>query len=364
MPSQSIKTVLVGAAALLLCCHTGPAQAQQQKYVLHDNYDSSNFFNEFSFFDQPDPTKGSQIYTSAVTANNSGLAGYARGGIYLGVDSKTKGQGRQSVRVTSNKAFDTGLFVADIQHMPTSSCGVWPAFWMFGPNWPNSGEIDIIEGVNTQESNAVTLHTGPGCSITNDGTISSTTLKEKDCNAGSASTGCGQSTSSNQNYGDGFNAIGGGVYAVDFNSQAISVWFFPRSAIPGDVSSGNPVPSSWGQPLAKFNGGSGCDISSHFKQQNLVFNTALCGDWAGKVWEQNAECTALAPQCSDYVAANPQAFTEAFWLINSVKVYQADGGASAAAASFAPSAAAAGIPTALPSAPIPGVSAIPGATGY
>ncbi|KAK1636660.1 tat pathway signal sequence [Colletotrichum phormii] len=361
MPSQSIKTVLVGAAALLLFCHTGPAQAQQ-KYVLHDNYDSSNFFNEFSFFDQPDPTKGSQIYTSAVTANNSGLAGYARGGIYLGVDSKTKGQGRQSVRVTSNKAFDTGLFVADIQHMPTSSCGVWPAFWMFGPNWPNSGEIDIIEGVNTQESNSVTLHAGPGCSITNDGTISSTTLNDKDCNSGSASTGCGQSTSSNQNYGDGFNAIGGGVYAVDFNSQAISVWFFPRSAIPGDVTSGNPVPSSWGQPLAKFNGGSGCDISSHFKQQNLVFNTALCGDWAGKVWEQNAECTALAPQCSDYVAANPQAFTEAFWLINSVKVYQADGGA-AAAASVAPSVPA-GIPTARPSAPIPGVSAIPGAPGY
>ncbi|CAI0650649.1 unnamed protein product, partial [Colletotrichum noveboracense] len=212
MPSQKIKCVL-GAAALLC---SGLAQAQ--KYVLHDNFDQTNFFHEFSFFDQADPTKGSQTYTSAQTANDKGLAGFAQNGIYLGVDAKTTGQGRQSVRVTSNKAYDSGLFVADIAHMPTSSCGVWPAFWMFGPNWPNSGEIDIIEGVNTQESNAVTLHTGPGCTITNDGTVSSTTLKEKDCNAGNAGTGCGQSTSSNQNYGDGFNAIGGGVYAVDFNS--------------------------------------------------------------------------------------------------------------------------------------------------
>uniref|UniRef100_L2FCD9 Endo-1,3(4)-beta-glucanase, putative n=1 Tax=Colletotrichum fructicola (strain Nara gc5) TaxID=1213859 RepID=L2FCD9_COLFN len=277
MPSQKIKCLL-GAAALLC---SGLAQAQ--KYVLHDNYDQTNFFHEFSFFDQADPTKGSQTYTSAQTANDKGLAGFAQNGIYLGTPRL--------------QAYDSGLFVADIAHMPTSSCGVWPAFWMFGPNWPNSGEIDIIEGVNTQESNAVTLHTGPGCTITNDGTVSSTTLKEKDCNAGNAGTGCGQSTSSNQNYGDGFNAIGGGVYAVDFNSQAIS-------------------------PLAKFNGGQGCDIPSHFKQQNLVFNTALCGDWAGKVWSQNAECAALASTCSDYVAANPQAFTQAYWLINSVKVYQ------------------------------------------
>lgn len=129
MPSQKIKCVL-GAAALLC---SGLAQAQ--KYVLHDNFDQTNFFHEFSFFDQADPTKGSQTYTSAQTANDKGLAGFAQNGIYLGVDAKTTGQGRQSVRVTSNKAYDSGLFVADIAHMPTSSCGVWPAFWMFGPNW-------------------------------------------------------------------------------------------------------------------------------------------------------------------------------------------------------------------------------------
>ncbi|TEA16473.1 Endo-1,3(4)-beta-glucanase [Colletotrichum sidae] len=361
MPST--KTVL-GATALLLC--SGLARAQS-RYVLHDNFDQSNFFQEFSFFNEADPTRGSQTYTSAQTANDNGLAGYARDGIYLGVDAKTTGQGRQSVRVTSNKAYDAGLFVADIAHMPTSSCGVWPAFWMFGPNWPNSGEIDIIEGVNTQESNAVTLHTGPGCSITNDGTDPSTTLKEKNCNADTAFTGCGQTTSSNQNYGDGFNAIGGGVYAVDFNPQAISVWFFPRTAIPADVSSGNPNPASWGQPIAKFNGGSGCDIASHFKQQNLVFNIALCGDWAGKVWQQNSECMALAPQCSDYVAANPQAFTEAYWLINSVKVYQSGGGGGdGGAAAPSPGVPSVGPPTAAPSArpsgnfPRPGPPSVPG----
>jgi len=33
------------------------------------------------------------------------------------------------------------------------------AVWMFGPNWPHNGEIDIIEGVNQNEANLMSLHT-------------------------------------------------------------------------------------------------------------------------------------------------------------------------------------------------------------
>ena len=36
---------------------------------------------------------------------------------------------------------------------------------MVGPNWPNSGEVDIIEGVNSQTADQTTLHTSNGCSI-------------------------------------------------------------------------------------------------------------------------------------------------------------------------------------------------------
>lgn len=48
--------------------------------------------------------------------------------------------------------------------MPTG-CGTWPAYWLCGDNWPNNGEIDIIEGVNTQNFNQMTLHSKANCNM-------------------------------------------------------------------------------------------------------------------------------------------------------------------------------------------------------
>lgn len=309
----------------LLAILAGPAEAQ---YTLEDVYDATNFFDQFSFFTGPDPTNGYVEYVDAETADAQQLAGYTDGNIFMGVDYVTANpaNGRRSVRLTSNKAFTHGLFVADIAHMPGSICGTWPAFWMFGPNWPSSGEIDMIEGVNTQTATSITLHTSPECSVSNWGSLESTELLSAECGADGGSTGCSQATSTNQNYGDGFNDIGGGVYATEWSSDAISVWFFPRSSIPGDIASESPEPSSWGTPQAKFlSGDGGCDIDSHFQNNNLVFDTTFCGDWAGSVWDQNDECTALAPSCEDYVANNPGDFAESYWSVNSVKVYQNTG---------------------------------------
>jgi hypothetical protein len=87
-----------------------------------------------------------------------------------------------------------------------------------GPNWPAGGEIDIIEGVNDYTNNQATLHTNPGCTLssTNSQTlsISGYTLGGTDCAASTTgNTGCGIRASTNNSFGAGFNANGGGVYA-------------------------------------------------------------------------------------------------------------------------------------------------------
>ena len=57
-------------------------------------------------------------------------------------------RGRDSIRISSQKAYDEAIFVLDLAHMP-AGCATWPAFWTLsqaGP-WPAGGEIDIIEGM-------------------------------------------------------------------------------------------------------------------------------------------------------------------------------------------------------------------------
>jgi hypothetical protein len=58
---------------------------------------------------------------------------------------------------------------------------------------------------------------------------------------------------------------------------------------------------------------------------NIVFDTTFCGDWAGSVWSSNPTCSQKAASCQDYVAGNPGDFADAYWLINSVKVYSQSG---------------------------------------
>lgn len=204
-------------------------------------------------------------------------------------------------------------------------CGTWPAWWTVGASgvWPASGEIDIIEGVNSQVGNIQTLHTSAGCSLTNTNALTTSNETHINCNQDTGHTGCGVNVADPQSFGAGFNNVGGGVHAMLWNSTSITLWNFHRASIPADITAGSPDPSSWGLPSANFQG-NGCDINQHFMDHQIVFDTTLCGDWAGEasVWDSDATCSKLAPTCQAYVAANPAAFKDAYWLINSVQVYQ------------------------------------------
>jgi hypothetical protein len=140
---------------------------------------------------------------------------------------------------------------------------------MVGPSWPTSGEIDIVEGVNSASSNDMTLHTNAGYSISNYDTPYSGVLMTSNCDVNAprqaTNAGCLIKSPSFQTFGNGFNAIGSSIYAAEWTSTAISIYFFARNAIPADITSGNPDPSGWGEPRA-----GDCDIDSHLVDQKIV----------------------------------------------------------------------------------------------
>ncbi len=309
-------------------------------YVLEDDYMSGgNFFDKFSFWDSADPTNGFVSYQAQSDAQSQGLISSSPNNIRMGVNSQDiTPNGRQSVRITSTKSYQSGLVILDLDHMPGGICGTWPAFWMVGPDWPSQGEIDIIEGVNDQASNAMTLHTGPDCSIsssTNDSTNSlfSGSIKTNNCDVNAQgqdkNAGCGITTTDTRTYGTGFNQNGGGVYATEWTGSSISVYFFPRGSVPSDIDSGSPDPSTWGTPVAKFEGG--CDFSTKFTNQQIVFDTTFCGDWAGATWS-GSSCSSKADTCNNFVANNPSAFQDAYWSVNGLKVYSNNGGSGSPSA--------------------------------
>jgi len=314
----------INIAAVLLAALVAHAHA----YSLQSNFSGANFFDNFNFWTGDDPTHGYVNFVSYSQAQSEGLIYAGPDKVIIGSDdwSVSSGRGRDSIRITSNEAWNSGLFVLDAVNMPTG-CGTWPAWWLVGPNWPNSGEIDIIEGVNVNTNDQTTLHTNDGCVIDDGGNSFSgywatgnNGQPATDCNVNAPNEGTNQGCGiiSNNNYGTSFNQNGGGVYALEWTGDFIRAFFWTHDNVPGDLLNDNPNPNGWGQPYAYFALGGSCP-NSHFNNMNMVFDLTFCGDWAGAVFAN--QCPGKG-DCQSFVQNNPSAFNQAYWWVKYVKVFQ------------------------------------------
>lgn len=304
-----------------------PVAQRSSGYVLEAEHTGASFFDGFDFEDIADPTHGTVDYVDESTARGLGLVSVdAKGHARIAVENETVAtNGRKSVRLRSKKSYEQGLFVIDVDHLPEGN-GVWPAFWTVGAKWPAGGEIDIIEGVSNQPTNASTLHTKASCSMAGvDQTATMTGhYTERDCNAGDKATGmpyigCGV-TGPQGSFGPAFNAGGGGVFAMKWTAEAIDVWAWTRARIPDDIAGGaTPTPESWGLPVAHFALGTEC-TPDHFGPQQMILNTTLCGDWAGNVFV-GQDGKRGPDACRAYVLNHPTAFDNAFWDVAYIRTF-------------------------------------------
>jgi len=304
------SSIVLGLFVLLSCSFS-----VQGKYSLVANFAGTTFFDNWNFYTSGDPTHGYVDYQNEANATKKGLISSTATSVQIAADhtNVASGRGRASVRLTSKKTFNYGLFIIDLSHMPTG-CGTWPAWWSVGPGWPNAGEIDIIEGVNEGTIDQMTLHTNAGCDMSGEDKSKYTgTLGNANCQGNS---GCGIKAG-NGTYGASLNSHQGGVFATEWTSEYIQTFYWPRSSIPADITKGDPDIMSWGKPFAYFQLGANCP-ATHFNNHVLVIDLTFCGDWAGQVF--SAQCPGKG-ECSTFVKNNPTDFAEAYWDINYIKVF-------------------------------------------
>ncbi|TRM69606.1 glycoside hydrolase family 16 protein [Schizophyllum amplum] len=320
--------------ALLSLLLVAPTALAQQQYSLVDAFAGPAFYDAFVWETFSDPTHGRTNYVDIGTAISNNLSYATPSKFVMRADYThvvpASARGRDSVRITSKTAYTEGLYILDLSHMPTG-CATWPAWWTFSRNgpWPSGGEIDIIEGVNQNTANLASLHTAPNCKMSKARQQTGSTVSN-DCDTNvNYNQGCGTSFIKANSYGPAFNAQGGGYYVLSRTENEISVWFWSRTdpSVPHEVSQSSQmirIPSpgpTWGTPDATFplsNNGGDCDYQSHFDPHHIIFDLTLCGDWAGTAF---ATSGCGLSSCEDYVNNNPASFVEAYWEINSLRIY-------------------------------------------
>ncbi|KAI0031213.1 hypothetical protein K488DRAFT_52606 [Vararia minispora EC-137] len=326
-----------------------PISFVRAQYTLKKTYQGSSFFDDWTFYGNFDDTNnGHVIYLNRQDAFSQKLVSITQANnaiirvdnfTTLPITSPTLVEKRNSVRINTNDLYGVGsLWVADFAHVPYG-CGVWGAFWSTPTNtsinfapWPTGGEIDTFESWNLIQDSHYTLHTIPGCTVTNPSQTSSA-FASMDCSAGNpvGAQGCSSNSTDQNTVGPNFSNVGGGIWITELASTGISIWFFERANIPQSLK-GNATSldtSTFGTPAFNVPSTS-CNVGSVFKPQSLIFDITLCGE---ADYNQTQTCASRGACLQNTVWGNGSNFDEAYFEIQSIKVFQstttASGGSSA-----------------------------------
>jgi hypothetical protein len=170
----------------------------------------------------------------------------------------------------------------------------------------------------------MTLHTSPNCAVTDGGNGLLQPYSQNCDTAVNGNEGCSFHETNSASYGNGLNSAGGAIYAMEWTSAGISIWWWGGgNPAPADVLGDNPNPSAWGPPSSTW-GGAGCVWDQHFANHQIVFDITFCGDWAGSAGVFDQMCPGIG-SCTDYVANNAGDFKDTYWSVPALKLYQDSG---------------------------------------
>ncbi|KAH7101790.1 concanavalin A-like lectin/glucanase domain-containing protein [Auriculariales sp. MPI-PUGE-AT-0066] len=321
----------------LVAALSAVAGTQAKSYNLLRYNAGKTFFNAFQYFGTYDtannsPTSdylnsGDTFLANRSYAMSAGLTSVNdKGNAILRVDDTNTveyNQKRFSVSINTTETYGPGnVFVLDALHIPFG-CSVWPAYWTAGRQWPHGGEIDILEQVNANTQNQMALHTEAGCTIPQANTGMTGQVLLTDC-GDAANAGCIIRDPRTSSFGTGFNTGGGGIWVTEFAAEAISIWFFPRADVPATLGTSANASTldtaTLGTPVATY-GGATCNVGQFFDQQSIVIQVTLCGVFARPTFNQTCPATRDNACYLDWVLGPAANYTDAYFEIASLRVF-------------------------------------------
>lgn len=333
-PSSKLAAAAVAVSALV-------SSVSAANWTQTATVRGNDFFNDFEWFTDKDPTQGLVNYQSQADAMAQNLSFVDGDGHFVMRVSTVPValQGRNSVRITSKNSYSDGVYVLNVTHVPLG-CASWPAFWTVTEDiqsWPNGGEIDIMENANDQyNGNVVSVHTNTSCTIPSSISAASGVVAYTNCSAYVPSNpGCRveMNGTSTPTWGSKLNNAGGGIIAMERSfgttGKGVRVWYFPNnspSSLPADLHNGSTAVStdSWPKPNVDLPIAS---CYADFEPHKIVMDITLCGDWAGNTYNMSG-CNLQYPACSYQVGYNGSSFNQSYWEVESLRLYT-DGGSTA-----------------------------------
>jgi ricin-type beta-trefoil lectin protein len=167
-PAAAVTTaaLLIGGAAAAHASNPPPAPGAGWTTVFDDNF-AGPAGTAPSYNWMYDTGPGSSFGTGEIeTMTNSASNVYLDGNGHLDITALNSGGSWTSGRIQTtspNVGAPAGgeLEVTASIQQPGAGPGYWPAFWMLGPGqWPENGEIDIMEDVNSLSEVSGTIHCG------------------------------------------------------------------------------------------------------------------------------------------------------------------------------------------------------------
>lgn len=306
-----------------------------------------SFFQDFQN-ETEDLNHGNVVYVDSGTSETQGLVTIVNNQMRLKLGARSDTGCVQSTEGTKfpNMCIDSVKFKSRFDLLPTKMVilhaeqipenqPLWPAFWMTTSDprtqWPNGGEIDIVETVADVVGNASTLHSGVNCQVKDPARGPAAISEHSNCNQPSgtlaAGTGCGVTQTVSSSKKNGTFAC---IWTVNesFTKGNISMFYWPYDSKDASFEHGplgnDPDPDTWNKfQYADFELGDAC-TPDHFSAMSLVLNIQACGDWAGTVFiNPNNPNEKGKDACSQFISSGgiDTEDHKSQWIIDRIRIF-------------------------------------------